>query len=374
MYYITDDMSRGLVNQKPYTRKKRKQSLKKMLNRSGINLPNLNLSINLKKYLSWWLIFVILIICGIFFVIKFTFFKPEYKIINIKISDNTLSTYRNDNLFEDIEKLVNWENFYTITKFNCEKILSKIQSKYQYVCWINYQLEKNETSIDDLGTNYITLWYYLPKYDWEYWTKTDFSISYSNKFLKVSAEDEIIWWTLWVNIQYCSPVLSVKMNDKKYVVWSNDIFVEVFGWSISDIKKDPKCIDTDDNYCESKIILETPQYLTWTKTLDWFFQEISLSNMVKIKDLAELEFSQIDMPNMNRFVYLAWSTRFAIFTDDYKTLYFNFNNTDNIEEQRRTQIEKYKLIKEKLDYDKFQRIEYLNLWLEVDKIIYKNYL
>ena len=75
---------------------------------------------------------------------------------------------------------------------------------------------------------------------------------------------------------------------------------------------------------------------------------------------------------MLRFVYLAWSTRFAIFTSDDKTLYFNFPELSDIEEQRKTQIFKYNTLREK--YPKFEKIEKIDLWaLEENKTIITNY-
>jgi hypothetical protein len=46
-------MSRGIVSQKPFSRKKRKQSFRKMLNRSGVSIPEFKIGQKLKKYLSW---------------------------------------------------------------------------------------------------------------------------------------------------------------------------------------------------------------------------------------------------------------------------------------------------------------------------------
>ena len=60
-------------------------------------------------------------------------------------------------------------------------------------------------------------------------------------------------------------------------------------------------------------------YLSGTNSLSGFFFDVSLSDMVQILYLAHETF-----PDMKRFVYLAGSTRFAVFTSDDKTLYFNF--------------------------------------------------
>jgi hypothetical protein len=52
LYSITFDMSRGIVSQKPFSRKKRRQSFRKMLNRSGVSIPEFKIGQKLKKYLS----------------------------------------------------------------------------------------------------------------------------------------------------------------------------------------------------------------------------------------------------------------------------------------------------------------------------------
>jgi hypothetical protein len=55
-------MSRGLVSARPFAHKKKKHSLKRILNKTGIPLPTISLSISqkAKKILSWGVISVIL--------------------------------------------------------------------------------------------------------------------------------------------------------------------------------------------------------------------------------------------------------------------------------------------------------------------------
>jgi flagellar basal body P-ring protein FlgI len=45
-------MSRGIVNQKPFSHKKRRKSFRKMLNRSGISIPEFKINQKLKNILS----------------------------------------------------------------------------------------------------------------------------------------------------------------------------------------------------------------------------------------------------------------------------------------------------------------------------------
>ena len=158
---------------------------------------------------------------------------------------------------------------------------------------------------------------------------------------------------------YYDPVVLVKLNDKKFAVRNEKTFVEMKEWMLLGIRNPDE---------EPLFLIETPQYLTGTDNLNWFFFEVKLSEFMQIISLAKEEFWN----DMVRLVYLAWSRRFAIFTSDDKTLYFNFPEGWNIEEQRKTQIFKYKTIKEK--YSKFDKIEKIDLWaLEENKTIITNY-
>ena len=116
---------------------------------------------------------------------------------------------------------------------------------------------------------------------------------------------------------------------------------------------------------EPLFLIETPMYLSGTTNINWFFFEISLPEFIQITTLAKESF-----PSMKRFVYLAWSTRIAIFTPDNKTLYFNFPKWSPIEDQWNTQISKYNILKEK--YPNFNNIWTIDLWaLENNKAIIK---
>ena len=167
------------------------------------------------------------------------------------------------------------------------------------------------------------------------------------------------WWTLWVQILYYDPKVLVKLNNKTYAVRDENTHVELKEWMLLWIR-DPEE--------EPLFTIETPQYLNWINNLNWFFFEVDLEKIMKIISLAKEEF----WTDMLRFVYLAWSTKFAIFTSDQKTLYFNFPDLLNIEEQRETQIFKYNTLKQK--YQRFDKIEKIDLWaLEENKVIITNY-
>ena len=116
---------------------------------------------------------------------------------------------------------------------------------------------------------------------------------------------------------------------------------------------------------EQLFVIDTPMYLSGTTNIDWFFFEISLPEFIQISSLARETF-----PDMKRFVYLAWSTRIAIFTPDDKTLYFNFPKWSPIEDQRNIQVQKYNILKEK--YHSFKDVRTIDLGaLENDKVIIK---
>jgi hypothetical protein len=55
-------MSRGLVSTRPFAKKRKKTSLKKIMNKTGIPMPNISLTINqkAKKILSKTVIILIL--------------------------------------------------------------------------------------------------------------------------------------------------------------------------------------------------------------------------------------------------------------------------------------------------------------------------
>ncbi len=376
MYSITSGMSKWLVSQRPFSRKKRRQSIRKSLNRSGVSIPEIKISQKLKNILSRWLFFTILIVWGIFILVKSLFFKPEQTISQIKFSDATLATYQDIELFNLISDKVKWKNYYMLLS-NKDKLLSDIQKEFPFVWEINLQLEPKQEETDIEDKTLIT-WIKFPttkqqtwteiNQTWSNieWTETQSKSSWSNielvqnNFpLKSSRKEPDNGWTLWIELMYYDPVVLVKLNDKKFAVWNETTYVEM---------KDNMLLWIRWPEEEPLFLIESPQYLTWTTNLNWFFFEIGLEKFMKIISLAKEEF----WSNMVRLVYLAWSTRFAIFTSDDKTLYFNFPEWLDIEEQRKTQIFKYNTLKEK--YPNFKKIEKIDLWaLEENKTIITNY-
>ena len=363
MYSITSDMSRGIVSQKPFSRKKRRQSFRKMLNRSGVSIPEFKIGQKLKKYLSRWLIFILLIIIWTLILVKLLFFQPWQTISQIKFSEDTFATYQDIELFSLVSNEVKGKNYYVLLS-DKDEILKNIQKKFPFVWKIEFQLEpQQEETTKELES--IAIWIQFPILNWT-WEKqwTWVQLIQTNFPLKSSKKTPDNWWTLWVQLMYYEPTVLIQINDKKYAVWNEKTYVEMKEWMLLWIR-----IPTDDDpYPEQLLTIETPQYLTWTNSLEWLFFEISLPEMLQIAALAKEEFWN----NMLRFVYLAGSTRFAIFTSDQKVLYFNFPDWWNIEDQRNSQIFKYNTLREK--YDKFWNIDKIDLWsLENNKTIIKNY-
>lgn len=356
MFSIIDDMSRGIVSQKPFTNKKRKSPLKKMLTRSWVQVPEFKISQKIKNIISRWMCFIVVIILWIIILVKTIFFKPEQNIVKIKISEDTLATYQDIELFNMISNEVKGQNFFVLASKK-DELLTKIQKKFPFVWKIELQLEPENTASQIEWTKEFKIWVIMP--ETLSWNNTWFQI-YSTLFpLKDSQQPEEIWWTLWVQLQYYEPLLLVRLNDKNFAIWDEQTFVELREWMLLWIRTPTE----DDPNPEQLFVIETPKYLEWTNSLDWFFFEFSLNDFLTMIPLAKEAF-----PTMKRFVYLAWSRRIAIFTSDDKTLYFNFPETEDITEARNYQIQKYNTLVDY--YPNFHKIQNIDLWaLDEKKVI-----
>ncbi len=349
MYSITCDMSRGIVNQKPFSHKKRKKTFKKMLNRSGISIPEFKINQKLKNILSRWMLFIIIVIFWILILVKTLFFQPKQKITKVKFSEDTLSTYQDIELFNLISNEVKWKNYFILSS-NKDELLSKIQKKYPFVWDIELQLESKEEIIATEPKTLI-IWIQLPLE----LPITAYQTTEATFPLKSSKTEEA-WWTLGIQLLYYEPKILIKLNDKQFAVWDENTYVELKEWMLLWIRNPDE---------EPLFVIETPMYLSGTTNINWFFFEISLPEFIQISSLAKETF-----PDMKRFVYLAWSTRIAIFTSDDKTLYFNFPKWSPIEDQRNIQVQKYNILKEK--YHSFKDVRTIDLGaLENDKVIIK---
>ena len=352
MYSIIYDMSRWIVNERTFSKRKRKKSLKKIINRSGISIPEIKISQKLKNILSRWILFIVIVVLLLVITIKNLFFQPEQKITKIKFSDNTLSTYQDIELFNLISSEVKWKNYFLLSS-NKDEILSKIQKRFPFVGEIEFQLETQEEVVM-MPPNLITIWIQLPlelPINAYQTTQTTFP-------LKLSQKESDWWWTLGIQLLYYEPKILIKLNNKTFAVRDKNTYVELKEWMLLWVRSAEE---------EPLFTIETPMYLSWTTKLDWFFFDLSLTDFITISNLTKETF-----PNMKRFVYLAWSSRIAIFTADDKTLYFNFPKWSSIEDQRNIQLSKYNTLKEK--YPKFNNIWTIDLWaLEDNKAIIKNY-
>ena len=243
---------------------------------------------------------------------------------------------------ELLSKIQNW---FKVKNLSWENLFS-----FPFVWDIEFQLEAPEKK-DDSTPDDITIWIQLPlelPIKWYQTIQTIFP-------LRLSAPDKD-WWILWVQILYYDPLILIKLNWKEYAVRNENTYIELNDWMLLWIR------NMDE---EPLFVIDTPMYLSGTNDLHWFFFDISLADFIQITNLAKEAF-----PNMKRFVYLAWSTRIAIFTPDNKTLYFNFLKWSSIEDQWNTQIFKYNMLKEK--YPNFGNIWTIDLWaLEEDKVIIK---
>ena len=377
MYFITFGMSKGIVSQKPFSRKKRRQSIRKSLNRSGISIPEFKINKRLKDLLSRWLLFTLMIVWGILILIKSLFFKSEHTISQIKFSEATIATYQDIDLFNLIYNKVKWKNYYILLSKK-DRLLSDIQKDFPFVWEIKLQLEPNKEETTTWEVNIIT-WIKFFNTQWQTWSKTNQTWTNTelsgsnveatiwpsinkiqNKFpLKTSWKERENGWTLWIELMYYDPIVLIKLNDKKFAVWNEKTYVEMKDGMLLWIRAPNE---------EPLFLIESPQYLSWSNNLEWYFFEITLEKIMKIISLAKEEFWN----NMVRLVYLAWSTRFAIFTSDDKTIYFNFPDWWNVEDQRSAQILKYNTLRE--NYSKFSKIEKIDLWaLENNKTIITNY-
>ena len=144
-------MSRGLVSARPFAKKKKKLSLKKIMNKTGITMPTISLSINQKarEILSKTVIILILATFGCIFLIRGTFFKDQFTIRNVKRSEETLQTYEDIELFNLITREIKGSNYYMLKYFKKGAVLEVAQGAFPFLKSMDYQLETGNT----LGIN-----------------------------------------------------------------------------------------------------------------------------------------------------------------------------------------------------------------------------
>lgn len=151
------------------------------------------------------------------------------------------------------------------------------------------------------------------------------------------------WNTLWIDITFQDPLFRIKMGDLMFGVRDDNTNIVLLSWM--SLGKDT-------------FILHTPQYLSWTTTLDGFFYKIPVKKL-----LSMIDFVQTEIPTFKSLVYFAGSTNFLLYTTDNKEIYFNFNNEENL----KTQFNKYHLLE---TYYPLDTVQVIDLWaLDETKII-----
>lgn len=96
-------------------------------------------------------------------------------------------------------------------------------------------------------------------------------------------------------------------------------------------------------------MIDTPQYLSGLQTLSGFFFEIPVSTFQKAIPLLQEKF-----PTMSRFVYLAGSSRVAIFTSQEQTFYLNIASSDLLQKQ----FQKYDTLSQRYqDFDQLLSVD-----------------
>ncbi|MBO4204131.1 hypothetical protein J5893_04925 [bacterium] len=150
MLFITYFMSKSLVRARPFAKKKKPLSLKRMAHKAakktGIPLPSfsLNLSKTTKSVLSWSAIAAILLFFTFTFLIKGILFQEKFQITSVRFSQQTLETYEDIDLFNTVYRAVKDKNFYMLIRFDKEEVLAAIQEDFPQIQDIRFQLERNQ--------------------------------------------------------------------------------------------------------------------------------------------------------------------------------------------------------------------------------------
>jgi hypothetical protein len=150
--------------------------------------------------------------------------------------------------------------------------------------------------------------------------------------------------TLGIDVAFKAPLFKVKLGEKLFGIRGENLFFEIQSGMLLG---------------SESFVVDTPKYLTGTTALSGFFFEISITDFMYL-----IETMQQEIPNMNRFVYLAGSKRLAIFTDDEQTIYFNINDKEHLQEQ----FQKYHTLQQY--YPSLNKIATLDLGsLDTTKVI-----
>jgi len=285
---------RGLVQSKPFVR----TSHRTITSRTGLSFSGSKrrgkdqispIAIAMKK---WWLIFAISIISlflGIF-LLKGTRYNPTYLIQNIEYPDETRHEYWNTELFVLSSKFLRGKYYNTLRVWWEWSLLNRVRTEYPFV---------KATHIDFLGNQ-----------------------------------------TVSVIFDYYEPDFLIKIGNKKYWIWWNNITTE---------------LNNDWHLWQTSFIVDTPGYLSWTTSLSGFFYEVDFSRYKEYIPLILETF-----PNMDRFVYLAGSANFIVF-ENWKMIFLYRDDLVH-------QLQKYTWLKKY--YDAFDTLATIDLWsLTQEKVV-----
>jgi len=285
---------RGLVQSKPFVRKSHRVSAP----RSWFSFSSWNrrwrdnqtaFSSALKK---WWLLFFISIVALFLwiFLLKWTWYNPTYLIQNIDYPESTRYEYWNTELFVLSSKFLRWKYYNALRVWWDWSLLDRVKKEYPFVKNAHIKFEGNQT---------------------------------------VSVEFE-----------YYEPDFVVKLWEKRYWVWWNNITAE---------------LDSNRHLWTTSFIVDTPSYLSWATSLSWFFYEVDFS-WYKEYIPAILE----TFPEMDRFVYLAGSPNFIVF-ENWKMIFLYRDDVPH-------QLQKYNRLKKY--YDAFDTLSTIDLWsLTQEKVV-----
>lgn len=205
-------MSKALVRAKPFVKKRKALSLKRVLGKAakktGVRLPSFSLQMSKRtqSLLSWMSIGAILLFCLVTFLIKGVLLQPKFEITNIKFSQRTLETYEDIDLFNEVFRQVKGKNFFLLKWFHQQELLAALQERFPQIAAIQIQLEVDQAPSD---------------------TPEHASASLAEQLLAQTAEKKLTQHIkkrsqtttggiLGVEISFQDPLFVVKLGDKKF--------------------------------------------------------------------------------------------------------------------------------------------------------------
>ena len=150
-------MARGIVQSRPFVKKRVQNSSFSARNLLGGKTKTIQknwfLLLIIKNYAGWMIAIVILILLWLF-LLKGTWYNPNYLIQNITYSPETRAQYENTELFVLASKYLRGQYVNTIQLWEKGQILSKIKEQYPFVRDMKIQYEKPQSIKVDFSFNY----------------------------------------------------------------------------------------------------------------------------------------------------------------------------------------------------------------------------